>query len=80
MTKSTSETVFLDSNVLYPTQVKDFLLSLTQKGLLNPKWTDEEQDEWVRNLLPNKSHQKKPYWKQTVNHRNRPFPDPDVEK
>lgn len=59
MTKSTSETVFLDSNVLYPTQVKDFLLSLTQKGLLNPKWTDEEQDEWVRNLLPNKSHLKK---------------------
>jgi predicted nucleic acid-binding protein len=41
----------LDANVLYPAPLRDFLLRMAEADLFFPKWSDEIQDEWIRNLL-----------------------------
>ena len=43
----------LDANVLYPAPLRDFLLRMAEADLFSPKWSDEIQDEWIRNLLKN---------------------------
>ncbi|NBC03767.1 MAG: PIN domain-containing protein [Bacteroidetes bacterium] len=40
----------LDANVLYPFFQRDLLLSLGYEELYIPKWSDEIEQEWVRNL------------------------------
>lgn len=44
----------LDANVLYPAPVRDILLHIAAKGLYQPKWSKEIQDEWLRNLMANR--------------------------
>lgn len=44
----------LDANVLYSAPLRDFLLRLAEAGLYKPKWTNEIQEEWIRNLLVKK--------------------------
>lgn len=46
--------VVLDACVLYPAHLRDFLLHLAQQQLFVPKWTDQINDEWVRNVLNNR--------------------------
>lgn len=46
--------VVLDACVLYPAHLRDFLLHLAQQKLYEPKWTDQINDEWVRNVLKNR--------------------------
>lgn len=53
MIHSPKFTVVLDACVLYPAPVRDILLSLADVGLFKPKWTDQIQDEWIKNLLKN---------------------------
>jgi predicted nucleic acid-binding protein len=48
-------TAVLDACVLYPAPVRDLLLSLARAGLYQARWTEEIQDEWIRNLLANRS-------------------------
>ena len=45
----------LDANVLYPAPLRDFLLQLAYADFFEPKWSEEIQDEWTRNLLANRS-------------------------
>lgn len=40
-----------DANVLYPAQLRDFLMRLAVSGLVRAHWTDEIHDEWMRNVL-----------------------------
>jgi len=80
MTEHPGETVFLDANVLYPAPVRDFILSLAQQGILNPKWTEEVQEEWVRNLLLNKPHLSRSELEKTIIQMNNAFPDAQVEE
>jgi hypothetical protein len=40
-----------DACVLYPAPLRDFLVRLAGKDLFQAKWTSEIQDEWIRNLL-----------------------------
>lgn len=47
--------VVLDACVLYPLLLRDLLMRLGLKGLYQPKWTAEIQDEWQRNLLLDRS-------------------------
>lgn len=47
--------VVLDACVLYPAHLRDFLLHLAQQKLYEPKWTDQINDEWVRNVLKKKA-------------------------
>jgi hypothetical protein len=78
MTKHPIGTVFLDANVLYPAPVRDFLLSLAQQGLLIPKWTEEVQEEWVRNLLLKKPHLQRSELEKTITQMNKAFPDAQI--
>ena len=45
----------LDANVLYPAPLRDFLLQLAYDDFFEPKWSEEIQNEWTRNLLANRS-------------------------
>ena len=47
---SSRYTAVLDANVLYPTLVRDVLMSLAVEGLYHAKWSEQIHDEWVRNL------------------------------
>ena len=43
--------VVLDACVLYPAHLRDFLLHMALQKLYEPKWSDQINDEWVRNVL-----------------------------
>jgi len=44
----------LDANVLYPAPLRDLLLHLAKESLFQPKWSDQIQSEWRRNLISNR--------------------------
>lgn len=48
--------VVVDANVLYNAFVRDLLLSLFAARLYEAKWTDQINDEWIRNLLLNRTN------------------------
>jgi hypothetical protein len=48
-------TAVLDACVLYPAPVRDILLSLAHQGLYHARWTATITDEWVRNLVQNRT-------------------------
>lgn len=50
MAGSARYTAVLDANVLYPTLVRDLLLSLATAGLFHARWTVDIHAEWTRNL------------------------------
>lgn len=72
-------TVVLDACVLYPAPVRDILLSLANEGLFNPKWSDQIQNEWTRNLLVNRKDIQESALKSTILAMNKAFPDSNVE-
>jgi len=41
----------LDSCVLYPPGLRNLLMWLAVEGVLDPRWTDEIHEEWIRNAL-----------------------------
>jgi predicted nucleic acid-binding protein len=43
----------LDANVLYPAPLRDFLLRLAAARFFKPRWSDQIQEEWIKNLLKN---------------------------
>ena len=43
--------VVLDACVLYPAQVRSLFMYLAGADLLQPHWTDQIHEEWIRNLL-----------------------------
>jgi hypothetical protein len=47
-------TVVLDACVLYPASLRDLLLTLSVDGVYGARWTDQIQNEWMRNLLANR--------------------------
>lgn len=50
MAGSSRYTAVLDANVLYPTLVRDVLMSLAVEGLYHAKWSTLIHEEWMRNL------------------------------
>lgn len=44
----------LDANVLYPAELRSFLLYMYTHGAFHPRWTDEIHAEWMSNLLANR--------------------------
>jgi PIN domain len=46
--------VFYDANVLYPAELRNFLMHLALIGLFRAKWSAEVHEEWIRNLLRNR--------------------------
>lgn len=47
-------TVFYDANVLYPAELRNFLMHLALIGIFRAKWSAEVHEEWIRNLLANR--------------------------
>ena len=47
--------VVYDACVLYPAPLRDFLIELASSGLFHAKWTDEIHEEWISNLLINRT-------------------------
>ncbi len=45
---------FYDANVLYPAELRSFLMHLAMTGLLRAKWPDTVHEEWISNLLLNR--------------------------
>lgn len=48
-------TALYDSCVLYPAPLRDLLVRLGGSGLFRARWTNEIHDEWIRNVLENRS-------------------------
>ena len=51
--------VIFDSCVLYPAPLRDLLMRLALTDLFRAKWTNEIHEEWIRNLLKNRTDLKK---------------------
>lgn len=45
--------VVYDANVLYPFTVRDILIQLATTEVFKARWSEEVNDEWIRNLLVN---------------------------
>ena len=45
---------FCDANVLYPAELRNFLMHLALAGLFRAKWSAAVHDEWISNLLKNR--------------------------
>lgn len=43
-----------DANVLYPAELRSFLMHLAMTGLFRAKWSDALHEEWISNLLLNR--------------------------
>lgn len=44
-------TAFLDANVLYPAQLRNFLMYLAVPGIFRARWSEHVHQEWIENLL-----------------------------
>jgi predicted nucleic acid-binding protein len=44
-------TAFLDANVLYPAQLRSFLMYLAVSGIFRARWSKDVHEEWISNLL-----------------------------
>lgn len=43
-----------DACVLYPAPLRDLLMRIASKDLIQAKWTDMIHEEWIRNVLSNR--------------------------
>ena len=48
-------TVIYDACVLYPAHLRDLLMQLALSDLFRARWTEQIHDEWIRNVLKNRS-------------------------
>lgn len=55
MSRSVVLTALLDANVLYPAPLRDTLMHLAIARSYRPKWSATIHEEWIRNLLLNRS-------------------------
>lgn len=47
--------VFYDANVLYPVELRNFLMHLALIGVFRARWSADAHEEWISNLLANRS-------------------------
>jgi hypothetical protein len=47
-------TVFYDANVLYPAELRNFLMHLALTGIFRARWSADVHEEWIRSLLKNR--------------------------
>jgi len=53
---------FYDANVLYPAELRNFLMHLALTGLFRAKWSVAVHDEWISNLLAKRPDLTRPHW------------------
>lgn len=44
-------TALLDANVLYPAELRSFLMFLAVQGIFRARWSEDVHEEWISNLL-----------------------------
>lgn len=71
--------VVLDACVLYPAPLRDILLHLAEQRLFYPKWSNQIQEEWLRNLLINRPELEPLKLFRTVELMNQAFQEANVE-
>ena len=72
-------TVVFDACVLYPAPVRDLLIGLATTGLFRARWTEHIHEEWVRNLLANRTDLTYSQLQRTKTLMNKAVPDCLVE-
>jgi predicted nucleic acid-binding protein len=70
-----TDVVVLDACVLYSAQLRNILLSLAAADLFRPKWSDLIHEEWITNLLSDRSDLKRKDLEATRDAMNRNFLD-----
>ena len=70
----------LDACVIYPAPLRDLLLSIAAEGGFIPKWSDEIQAEWIRNLLLKRPDLTKKQLVGTKKAMEKAFPDARIIK
>ena len=78
MIQSSETNALLDACVLYPAPVRDLLLSVAAEGLYDPVWTQVIQDEWINNLLINRTDLKREKLIATTRAMNIAFPQANI--
>jgi predicted nucleic acid-binding protein len=73
-------TAVFDACVLYPAPLRDLLMSFAMTEQFRAKWTDEIQNEWMRNLLAKRKDLTEAQLQRTVELMNQSVPDCLVEK
>jgi hypothetical protein len=68
-----------DACVLYPASIRDLLLHLTLTDLFRARWTNRIHDEWMRNLLKQRSDLTRAQLERTRELMNTAVPDCLVE-
>jgi len=68
----------LDACVLYSAPMRDTLLCFAQQGLYLPQWSDIITDEWLRNLLKNRTDLKEERLLRTIARMNTYFDDANI--
>jgi predicted nucleic acid-binding protein len=80
MTPPSRINAVLDACVLYPAPIRDLLLSFAEVGLFKPFWSDKINNEWVRNLLKNRTDLRLDKLQLTVSAMNSAFPDANIKE
>lgn len=73
--KSSPFTAVFDACVLYPAPLRDFLMWLALSGRFRARWSDLIHDEWVRNLLKNRTELDPANLQRTIECMNTAVPD-----
>ena len=69
----------LDACTLYAAPLRDFLLRLAENELFYPFWSEEIQNEWIRNLLRNRPDLKPESLERTRRNMDTRFPNSLVQ-
>lgn len=72
--------VILDACVLYPAPLRDFLLNLADLSLFVPKWSEKIQEEWITNLLKNRTDLHQSQLQRTKEFMDQAFPEANVKR
>lgn len=61
--------------MLYPAPIRDIIIELGNKGLFQAKWTEQIHEEWIGNLLKNRSDLSRKKLERTRDFMNKALPD-----
>ena len=67
--------MLLDACVLYPAPLRDTLMSLAVAELFQARWTDKIHEEWIGNLLENRSDLTREHLERTRDRMNESIED-----
>jgi predicted nucleic acid-binding protein len=67
--------VVYDASVLFPAPIRDALIRVAAKGLVQAKWTDEINEEWIDGVLESRTDLERAKLERTCDLMNAAVPD-----